>query len=193
MIDLDKILQETAEFAKKRDAATPGEWKINKDHWLQLINDNDSVILSDFVSGGGSGCPESMRDWDFIAAAKNFDSPSIIKQLVSKVKDFQNALDDRDQVINRLQDVVDFYECTVCVDVSELKQALQGRISEETLTIKPIDPIKIGQIVSRVKELEAGIEVALRALNKLHGASMNSASIAWPAMQVLEKIMGIES
>lgn len=58
MIDLQKILQETDEFAKKRGA---------------LIGNTKSIA-------------------DFMVAAKNFDSVSIIRELASRVKEAESLL-----------------------------------------------------------------------------------------------------
>lgn len=109
-MNLDQILQDAEEYAKIRDAATKGEWKatriehtefehvddklpeIGKQHppcFCDLLGYNvDPLSLLDMESGWGLAGKE---DAAFIAAAKNYDCVSVIKQLVERIKELESS------------------------------------------------------------------------------------------------------
>ena len=81
MINLEQILKDAEEFEKVRDGATPGEWRQGyypKEDYVYL--DDEPLIQ----------CENGRLDATFIAAAKNFDSAAIIKQLVSRIRELEN-------------------------------------------------------------------------------------------------------
>lgn len=111
-MNLVKILQETDEFAKKRDAATPGEWTWDgedNDGYLRAEPEHNPIAIFNC-----SCCENDNSDADatFIAAAKNFDSPSIIRELVDKYRmtSFNNAM-----LETKVMELID-----VCKSVKEL-------------------------------------------------------------------------
>jgi len=101
-MNLDKILQDALEYEKIRDAATPGEW-VFKDDGFQgsgsILSEFHSRPIADILAGWVY--PKNIadttqyidaRNGDFIATAKNYDSPKIIRELVERVKELEKAL-----------------------------------------------------------------------------------------------------
>lgn len=101
-LDLNQILSDAEEYAAKRDATTPGNWASTLDcryvyaHFesfkktaaetlikQQLIADTNNYQISK---------NETKSNCTFIAAAKNYDSPAVIRQLVERIKELENKL-----------------------------------------------------------------------------------------------------
>lgn len=87
-MNLDKILSEANEYAKIRDAATNDPW------FVEFVSDGDagSEYYICFRSGDFVATTDVKEYATFIAAAKNYDSPSVIRILVERVKELTKAL-----------------------------------------------------------------------------------------------------
>lgn len=82
-LDLTKILQDAEEFEKVRDATRGKKWEAMHGKDLLLIGVRDEKDAA-WIS------LHSVDVVDFIAAAKNYDSPAIIRQLVARIKELEN-------------------------------------------------------------------------------------------------------
>jgi len=81
-MNLDKILQDALEYEKIRDATTGTKWTIEDG---KIFSDKPGPFSDLECLSHGS----YMDDIIFIAAAKNYDSPKIIRELVERVKELK--------------------------------------------------------------------------------------------------------
>lgn len=92
-MNLDKILQDALEYEKIRDAATPGEWisilQEDNKSWHEIYSTEfPGLDIAKIVPWMG----HVEANATFIAAAKNYDCVSVIKQLVERVKELEKEL-----------------------------------------------------------------------------------------------------
>lgn len=98
-MNLDKILQDALEYEKIRDATTGKTWSF-RDNGFDGCGDITADIHTRPLASTTAGwCYAkeindttqylNARNGEFIAAAKNYDSPKIIRDLVERVKELE--------------------------------------------------------------------------------------------------------
>lgn len=98
MINLTEILTQAEEYAKARDGATPGEWRYYGSARHKFIDAGHNGVFAGkmgdifglFVDKSGHNAEP---DAAFVVAAKNYDSPAIIRQLVERIKELESIND----------------------------------------------------------------------------------------------------
>lgn len=163
------ILSECATYDKLKAEATPGPWHVTRDDWTIEEPETDETVWTVgpnadgenwATDSGQNGYGILKQDATFIAHAHNWEPTKIIRGLVEELKDFQNALDERDELINKLQDVVNYYENTICH--GSLLTMIQGNIQDEAQAIKAVD-------VRRVIDVMKENEVLSEEIKRLRG------------------------